>query len=448
MRQGAFAVPASREWELPELSGLSGLSEPGDAILRLGVALAIGLLVGLERGWRERDEPAGGRTAGIRTYGIIGLLGAVLAMLATAMSSGLVFAAGFAAFALVFSWFQMRELQHEHGFSVTGVVAGLCVFALGGLAVSADYRAAAAAGAALAGLLASREMLHGLLTRLSWAELRSAVALAVMTTVVLPVLPNRAVDPWGGFNPWEIWLFTVLTAAISYAGYVAVRMMGPARGLIVSTIAGAVVSSTAVTLALARISRSGADNVTALAGAATLAAAVSVLRVVAVVALLRAEMLQAVAPPALAAAAVLAGLGLMSVLRQAAGPGKGTAQSRNPFDLLPLLGFAVALAVVSTLAAALSARFGESSLIATSGVSALFDVDVAVLSALRLDAEAASPQAIGNAVLLALIANAAGRLLLAITVGAVRFWLPLAAAAMLAAGAGYAAYALLPVWTG
>ncbi len=428
-----------RERILPELPVLP---EPADAIFRLGVALAIGLLVGLERGWRERDEPAGGRTAGIRTFGISGLLGAVLAMLAGSLSSGLVFAVGFAAFALVFSWFQTRELQHEHSFSATSVVAGLCVFGLGGLAVSADYRVAAAAGAALAGLLASRDLLHGLLVRLSWPELRSAVALAVMTTVVLPVLPNRAIDPWGGFNPWQIWLFTVLTAAISYAGYVAVRLMGPARGLIVSTFAGAVVSSTAVTLSLARSSRSG-DNPIALAGGATLAAAVSVLRVLAVVALLRAPLLQAVAPAALAAVATLAGLGLALVLRGAAQPGEGGSKSRNPFDLIPLLAFALALATVSTLAAGLSARFGEASLLATSGVSALFDVDVAVLSALRLAPEAASSSSIVQAVLFALLANTFGKLVLAISVGAPRFWLPFAATTAVAAGAASAVF-LLP----
>lgn len=422
------------------MSELPLLPEPGEAIFRLGVALAIGLLVGLERGWRERDEPSGGRTAGIRTFGICGLLGAALAMLAGSLASGLVFAAGFAAFALVFSWFQTRELQHEHSFSATSVIAGLCVFALGGLAVSGDFRVAAAAGAALAGLLASREVLHGLLVRLTWPELRSAVALAVMTTVILPVLPNRAIDPWGGFNPWQIWLFTVLTAAISYAGYIAVRLMGPARGLIVSTIAGAVVSSTAVTLSLARNSRSG-DDATALAGGATLAAAVSVLRVLAIVALLRAPLLPVAAPAALAAAAMLIALGLAMVMRGSARVGEAGAQSRNPFDLVPLIVFAVALAAVSTLSAGLLARFGESSLLATSGASALFDVDVAVLSALRLAPEAASTFSIGQAVLLAMLANTAGKLLLAMAVGAPRFWLAFLATAALATGAGIATFA-------
>ncbi|MDP3895475.1 MAG: MgtC/SapB family protein, partial [Mesorhizobium sp.] len=237
-----------------------------ELILRLGLALAIGLLVGLERGWRERSEPDGSRTAGIRTYGISGLLGGIFAALATAYGAAYVFLVGFLGYAIVFAWFKSREAAHDENFSVTGVIAGLCVFALGGLAVAGDYRAAGAGGAAVAGLLASRELLHSLLQRLSWMELRSALVLAVMTAVVLPLLPNRTIDPWGGFNPWEIWFFTVLTAAISFVGYFAVRILGPTRGMLVSGLAGAVVSSTAVTVAFARTAKSG-GNVWPLAGA-------------------------------------------------------------------------------------------------------------------------------------------------------------------------------------
>jgi uncharacterized membrane protein (DUF4010 family) len=200
-------------------------------IPQLGLALAIGLLVGLERGWRERDTPAGGRTAGIRSYGISGLLGGVAAALGLSLNTPAVLIAAFLAFTAVFAWYKARESLHDESFSVTGVIAALAVFALGALAVAGDQRAAAAGGAALAAVLASREVLHGLLRRLSWIELRSALVLAVMTAIVLPLLPARAIDPWGGFNPQQIWLFTVLTAAISFLGYIAVRAFGTTRGV-------------------------------------------------------------------------------------------------------------------------------------------------------------------------------------------------------------------------
>ncbi len=411
-------------------------------IARLGLALAIGLLVGLERGWRERDAPAGSRTAGIRTYGLVGLVGGIFAALAQSLDSTLVLAAGFLGFAAIFAWYQLREAAHDETYSVTGVVAGLGVFALGALAVSGDYRAAAASGAALAAVLASREHLHGLLQRLSWVELRSALVLAVMTAIGLPLLPDRAIDPWGGFNPFEIWLFTVIVAAISYLGYIAVRVLGPSRGLLVSGIAGALVSSTAVTVAFARHARGG-SNALALSGAASLAAMVSILRVWAVVLLLEPEVILTVGVPAVAAAAVFAGCGLLLVSRDS-GNDPGASAVRNPFELGPLALFAVSFAVVSTISAALAGRFGSGGVIATSAISGTFDVDVAVLSALRMADSAVGVTVVGQAVLAALAANAIVRLALAVAVGPLRYSMPLAAATALALAAGGGAFWLLP----
>lgn len=172
-----------------------------DALLaRLGLVLAIGLLIGLERGWRERDAPDRSRTAGIRTYEISGLLGGILAALAQSLDTVSVLITAFLGFTAVLAFYKAREATHDEDFSVTGVMAGLAVFALRVLAVAGDYTAAAA----LAALLASREVLHGLLKRLTWVELRSALILAVMTAMVLPLLPNRTVDPWGELNPCEV----------------------------------------------------------------------------------------------------------------------------------------------------------------------------------------------------------------------------------------------------
>lgn len=412
-------------------------------IARFALALAIGLLVGLERGWRERDAPAGSRTAGIRTYGLVGLVGGVFAALTQAFGSTLVLAAGFLGFAVIFAWYQAREAAHDATFSVTGVVAGLGVFALGALAVAGDYRAAAAGGAGLAAVLASRELLHGLLQRLSWVELRSALVLAVMTAIGLPLLPDRALDPWGGFNPFEIWLFTVIVAAISYLGYIAVRVLGPSRGLLVSGIAGALVSSTAVTVAFARHAK-GASNALALSGAASLAAMVSVLRVCAVVLLLKPEVLLTLGLPAAAAAAVFAVCGLLFVSRDAARDPGASAVS-NPFDLGPLAIFAVSFAVVSTISAALAGRFGGGGVIVTSAISGTFDVDVAVLSALRMAGGSVGVAVVAQAVLAALAANAVVRLGLAMAAGPLSYSLPLGGATLLALAAGGATFWLLPV---
>lgn len=416
-------------------------------IAKLGLALAIGLLVGLERGWRERDAPDGARTAGIRTYAITGLLGGLFAALARSIEAPSVLIAGLLAFTAVFAWYNSREAIRDGDFSVTGVVAGLGVFVLGALAVAGDQRAAAAAGTALAVVLASRDLLHGLLRRISWIELRSALVLAVMTAIVLPLLPARAIDPWGGFNPQQVWLFTVLTAAISFLGYIAVRALGTTRGVLVGGLAGAVVSSTAVTVALARTAAAGA-NPWPLAGAATLAAAVSVLRVTGIVAIVAPSVLGVAGLAILAAVAGFAACGALYLTRGHPA-GDGETVPRNPFELGPLLAFAVLFGVVSTISAA--ASMGSSrGMVATSAISGVFDVDVAVLSALRLLGSSADIEAVGHAVLIALATNAAGRLVVAGVTGPVRFWLPIAGASVVAGAAGFAAFAALPhfAWPG
>lgn len=409
---------------------------------RLAVALAIGLLVGLERGWREREEAPGSRTAGLRTFGIFGLLGGTFAILSEEMGAPLVFVAGFLGMAGLFGLFKFNEADHDQDFSVTGVMAGLGVYGLGGLAISGDYRVAAAGGVALTVVLASRDFLHSILRRLSWIELRSALTLAVMTTIVLPLLPNRAIDPWGGLNPWEIWFFTVLIGTISFVGYVSVRVFGTTRGLLVSALTGALASSTAVTVALARMAN-GVPQVRPLVGAATLAGMVSVLRVLAVVTILRPEILLHVAAPALLAAGTLGAIGVALLIRTSAEiPPQDVL--RNPFELRSLLGFAAVFALVSAASAALATRFGGSGLSATSALSGAFDVDVAVLSAVRLTSPDISLPMIGTAILIALASNALGRVSLAALAGPSRFWLPFLAATLAAAVAGAAGLLLLP----
>lgn len=413
-----------------------------ELIVRLGLALAIGMLVGLERGWRERDMPAGSRTAGIRTYALVGLLGGIAAALSQALQSGIVFALGFLGFTLVFAWFKRQEAEHEQDFSVTSVVAALAVFGLGGLAVVGDYRAAAAAGVALAAVLASREVLHNLLRKISWVELRSTLLLAGMTAIGLSIIPNRTIDPWGGINPWEIWFFTVLTAAISYAGYVAVRVLGPGKGILISGLAGALVSSTAVTIAFARRAAAG-DPARPLTAGAMLAAMVSVLRVTIIVAIVKPELGLALAPPAIAAGLVFGGLGAAVLHHGGDHPG-AEAKLGNPFDLLPLLIFAASFAVIAGASAALTQYFGAEGVILTSAVSGIVDVDVASLSAARLVGTTVPLQTAATAVLIAIAVNAAARVGAAAALGPLRYALPFLGATVVAIAAGAGAFVLLP----
>jgi len=409
-------------------------------IFHLAVSLAIGLVVGVERGWRERREAQGSRTAGIRTYALLGLLGGVCAALAEALASpALLIAAGVATTAL-FSAFKYREMVRDEDYSITGLVAAMLVFALGALAVVGDTAVAAAGAIATAGLLAAREGLHRIVRHLTWPELRSALVLLAMTVIVLPLLPDRALDPYGALNPRQLWLFMVLTATISYAGYVAVKVAGPEKGIVFSALGGALVSSTAVAIAFARRSAAGEPGAL-LAGGAALAAMVSVLRVMVICAVVAPTLLVSLGPPGVAGAAAFGIAGLL-MLRDPQKP-RGEPVVGNPFDLAPLAAFAAMFGTVSAVSGVLLKLVGPGSLYLVSAVAGLVDVDVPSLNAARLAGSGLSVEGASLCILIALGMNALSRVGFAAVAGTGAFALRLGLATAGALGAAGAVLAAM-----
>ncbi|MBX9701299.1 MAG: MgtC/SapB family protein, partial [Acetobacteraceae bacterium] len=251
------------------------------ALHRLGVALAIGLLVGAERHWRLRGEDAGKRTAGVRTFGLSGLSGGLAAMLAAALpggggaASGILLGLCFLGHGVAILLYDLREAEAEGRFSVTTAIAAQATFLLGALAVLGDPRIAGAAAVAMTALLAARESLHGFVARLRWEELRSAVVLLAMTLVALPLVPDRPIAVLGGLNPARVWLLAVVLAGVGFAGYVAMRLVGAGAGQAVAGAAGGLVSSTAVTVANARSAALRPAEESALAAGALISGGVS-----------------------------------------------------------------------------------------------------------------------------------------------------------------------------
>ncbi len=197
-----------------------------DLILRLGLSIAVGFLIGLERGWRERDEEEGHRTAGLRTFTLIGLMGGIFGALSTGGNLVLL-AAGFVTLGATVGRLHVARGPAKDDLSATSLVAAMLTFVLGAYAVLGDLQVAAGAGVATVILLANKEFLHEWLTRISWPELRSGLLLAAMTFVLLPLLPDRTIDPWNVLNPHALWLMTILIAAVSFGGYAVVKLAGP-----------------------------------------------------------------------------------------------------------------------------------------------------------------------------------------------------------------------------
>lgn len=390
---------------------------------RLGLALGIGLLIGLERGWREREGAKGSRTAGIRTYGLAGLLGGISAAL-LAMIGPVGFGMIFAAFTGAFALFKLRESGDAHDYSVTGVVAAMVTFVLGALAVAGDMSVAAGFGVVATAILAARTTLHGWLRRLTWEELRSGLILLAMSFVALPLLPDHPVDPWNAFNPYEAWLMTVTIAVVSAVGYVAVRVAGEERGLMVAGAAGGLAASTAVTVANARFSKKAPASSLVLVAATMVANGVSVTRGLALASVVRPQLGLALADVMVPVALALFAGGL--ALHRWAGThrGKGSVGDiGSPFDLVEVLKFGLLLSVIMVVSTVLSSTYGHAGLLYLAGVSGIADIDAIILSTARLAGQSVSLDGGREAVLVAILSNSVSKTALGFYAGSRQFGL-------------------------
>jgi uncharacterized membrane protein (DUF4010 family) len=373
---------------------------------RLSVALGIGLLVGLERGWQARAESEGERSAGLRTHTLAALLGGIWGAIAQRYGEGGATALGlaFVAFGAAVTLFRYREVSHDRTFGATTVVAAMLAFTLGAFAVLGDMQVAAAAGVVVAALLALKAWLHDWVRRLTWAELRSGLVLLAMTVIVLPLLPDRPVDPWGAVNPYSIWLLTVMIAAISFGGYVAIRLAGDQAGIVVSSIAGGLASSTAVTVTMARLAKEHPDRSGVLLAGVLVSGATMMARVLVVAGVVNAALIEPLAVPLGLAGAVLAGGGVFLLLRHAKDEQRAQKlELGNPLDLATVLKFGALLTLITVLAKLATATAGSSGAFMLAALSGLADVDAITLSMARSGA-----QEIGRAPAAAAIAIAVG----------------------------------------
>lgn len=405
---------------------------------RLAVSLAIGMLIGLERGWRSRDEVDHQRTAGLRTFALSGLLGGVAGAVGQQQGAtliGLVFLGYSAAFA-AFHWLEARA---ERNFSVTSVVAGMSTFMLGVLAVVGDLRAAIAGAVAMAVLLALREQLHRWVASLSWPEIRSGLTLLAMTFLLLPILPNRTIDPWDAINPYVIWLLTILIAAVSFSGYVAIRVFGDRLGVMMAALAGGLASSTATTMTLAELERRHPESRNLLAAGILTAGLVMVARVAVVASALNPALLQPLLLPLLSGGFILAvGAGLMLLLS------RGTSEQPvlkigNPLEMASALKMAILLTLVMLAARLLQRYFGDAGVLATAGLSGMADVDAIVISMARMAMGVVDPALAAQAILLATAVNTLVKSVLAAAAGDGKLGFLVGLVSVLAVTAGAAA---------
>jgi len=401
---------------------------------RLLLALAIGLLIGIERGWQERAGKDGSRAAGVRTYALIGLLGGISALL-----SGLAgnFFLGLALLALAGSLalFEWREAEANNSASATGLIAGLIAFALGAYAVLGDMIVAGASGIAATLILAERQALHAFVANLTWQELRSALLLLVMSFVLLPLLPNHPVDPWSALNPRQLWLMVVIIAALSYVGYICVRIAGERAGLIYAAAAGGLVSSTTVTWTYARLARSHPANSVPLAAGVTTAWAISLLRMSVIATVISPGLIRPLFSILALPVLFLAGFALVMYRRAKAVVEATPLALTDPFKLSEVLKFGALLTSVTLIAKLAGNGPSQLGLLPLAAVSGLVDVDPITLSVSRAAGQAVSFPYAAIIIVVAGGANLLCKTVLAALFGSRSFALYLGAIALTTAAA-------------
>jgi uncharacterized membrane protein (DUF4010 family) len=410
-----------------------------EAFHHLGIALALGLAVGIERGWHQREAEEGQRVAGVRTFALSGLLGGVAQMLASETGGPAILAVSFFLYVALLVVAYVVAAREQERYGVTTEVAGVVTFLLGALAVAGRPLVAAAAAVAMLVLLRSKSALHGWVAKLQSQELRAGITLALISVVALPLLPREPVDPWGALNLYEIWWMVVLVAALSFAGYAAVRALGPRKGLLLTAILGGLASSTAVTLTFSRLARTAPASTRVFAACIVGACAIMPLRMIAVAATLTPTLLPRLAMPlgamALAAAAAVAILAVGARKRRAA---EEPLVLRNPLELSMALQLGLLLVVVLLLGEGVRRWLGDTGLYLLAAASGLTDVDAITLSVSRMAHGSLSLEVATHAIVIAAAANTVMKVVLATVVGGPRLGRAVGislGAALLAAGA-------------
>jgi uncharacterized membrane protein (DUF4010 family) len=373
------------------------------------IALLIGALVGTEREQHKRSDPGSG-VAGLRTFILLAMLGAVSAWLGSQLQTPWLFVAILvaASAALVVGYF-MTVQAYPGSLGLTTEVAGICVCLLGGMTMIGYPELAVVLGIVVTAVLAYKEPMHGMVSKLDRDDIFAGVRLLIASFIVLPLLPRRPLDPWGALNPYSLWLLVILISSLSLIGYVATRWLGPGKGAALTGLSGGLVSSTAVTLTFARTSRDGRGAPTMLATGILLAWGVMFVRVVVEVAVVYPPLVYQVVGPFL----MMGAAGLAAALyfyRQ--GPAAAGHQQagqevplKNPFSLTGAAKFAVFFAGVLLVVKLVEDRFSSEGLYLVAAVAGLTDVDAITLSMARYAQTGGQPGIAVTAITIAALTN-------------------------------------------
>ena len=405
----------------------------------LGASLALGLLIGVERGWKEREQAEGRRVAGIRTFALIGLLGGVWGLLSEELGQVLL-AIAFATLAavLVGAYAVSQRLDSDVG--ITGIVAGLLAFAFGAMCTLGHVSLAAAGAVVTTTLLGIKPVLHAWISRLEQKEFYATLKLLLISVVVLPLLPNQGFGPWEALNPYKIWWMVVLIAGISFVGYFAMKIIGERKGIMVTGLFAGLASSTAVTVSFSRLARGerGLENV--LAAGILVACATMFPRMLVVSGIFNLDLARNLLWPVVAMTAVNYLAAWMLWHRTNSHPTGERARLQNPFELKPAVIFAGLLVAILLLSHALESAFGDMGLYVLAAASGIADVDAITLSLANMGNDTLPVATTTLALLIAAFVNSLVKAGLSLGVGGKRLGLRVGLTMLVVVSSGLATW--------
>jgi uncharacterized membrane protein (DUF4010 family) len=414
-----------------------------EAVWNFATALLIGALLGIERERhkRERDEQTIG---GLRTFILFALIGALGGWLTLALDSPWILAAALiASLAPVLAGYVISARTQPDALGLTTELAAIAACLLGAMTTLGYRELAVGLGVAVAAVLAYKQPLHGLVQRLDREDVYAGLRLLIATFIVLPLLPDEPVDPWGALRPQSLWMLVLLISSLSLVGYVATRLLGADRGIPLTGITGGLVSSTAVTLAFSRQSRDPAyaGAAPALASGILLAWAVMFVRVLVEVLVVNRALFGAVLVPfaTMALAATAAALYLRRRVRHDE-PAAGV-PLRNPFSLRAAARFAAFFALVLLVVKLVQTYAPGRGVYFVAALAGTTDVDAITLSMAQY-ARTGSTHVAVQAITVAALTNTLIKTVMVSVLADTRLRRPMLAASALVLGAGALSLAL------
>jgi uncharacterized membrane protein (DUF4010 family) len=361
------------------------MDESTSLFLRFGAALVIGVLVGLQREYAA-DTPTKEIPAGIRTFGLLGLVGCSSALFSDQFKSPWPFVGVVGTIGVFFAIsYYVDATKGKPG--LTTKVSLILTLLAGGLAYwPRTLTLAVALAVTMTALLSVKVQLHRFVRHLTHEDVFAALKLAVITAIILPILPNHVFGPppFDIFNPFKLWLFVVFISGISFVGYVLIKSAGPNKGIGLTGLLGGLASSTAVTLSLTGRSREQPNLSKPFGFAIIVAWTVMFLRVLAAVAVLNSSLIRFLWIPIVGSVAAGLVYCLYLFARQRTEKHKHEVPFSNPFELGVAIKFGLLFALILLFSRVTQVYFGSVGVYLSSFLSGMADVDAISFSMAKL----------------------------------------------------------------